>query len=63
MLEGGEMRGGEAETRGGAPRHVSEGQRRADWAVEDGTCWGELGAGRGASPYVGVGHGHAVGGV
>ena len=70
MLEGGETRGGkaetcggEAETCGGALRCIGEGPGRADGAVEDGTCWGELGAGRGVSPYVSVGCGHAVGRV
>ena len=43
---------GEAETRGGAPRSVGEGPGCADGAMEDGTHWGEPGAGRGASLYV-----------
>ena len=42
----------EAETLGGAPRCVGEGPGRADEAMEDGTHWGELRAGRGVSLYV-----------
>ena len=56
-MVGGETRGGEAETCGGAPRCIGEGPGHADGAMEDGTRWGELRAGRGASPYVSVGHG------
>ena len=52
MLEGGEMHGGEAKTHGGALRRVGEGPGHVDGAMEDGTHWGELGAGRGASLYV-----------
>ena len=63
MLDGGEMHGGEAKTHGGALRRVGEGPGHVDGAMEDGTHWGELGVGHGASPYVGVGRGHAMGGV
>ena len=59
---GGETRGGVARRLmgGQAPRMERQAPRIGPWKMG---CMGELVVGFGASPYVGVGHGRAMGGV